>query len=92
MRLILILIFCGIGGMSFHQSRTVIDKYFEGDVYKRLTSYGVGVLAVIPFSLAIFNELEELDCRKRHVLALLLAAVCFGIGVVAGYVMDEVGK
>jgi len=49
-------------------------------------------LLIQPFAVLLDNHLDIEDAAERHVLADLLAGVLFGIGVMAGYLIDAVGK
>lgn len=81
------------GGIAIHQTRPIIDHYFENEANKSLASYGIGVLAIVPYSLLLHEDLKEIqDDGKRHVLAVLLSSIFLGIGVVTGYVLGEMGK
>lgn len=91
MKLIFTMIFTIAGGLASHQVRKVIDKYFQSDTYGRLACYSFGYLATQPFSLALFIEMDE-EPRRRHIIASVLAGALFGVGVIGGYLLDEVSQ
>lgn len=93
MRTLLVLMAAVIGGMAAHLTRPVIDRCFENEVYRRMSSYSVGVLVMQPFSILLSNQLRGVsDEDERHMLSNLMTAALFAIGVMFGYFLDLVSQ
>jgi hypothetical protein len=85
------LVAAAMGGLLLHSAEMAIDTTFSG-TNAQMVKYTTGTLGVLPFALSIFERTDDMPGRDRFVMAYLVAAVAFGLGVLLGHWADAVRK
>jgi hypothetical protein len=80
------LVFCW--GWASHYSRPVVVQAISAPDTRRLASYIVGTLALIPAVCLFWHELHEIGGIRRLLAAHVLADSAFGLGLGAHYVVE----
>jgi len=80
-------------GIGLHQTRHIIDNlHTDSAVVKRLSSYGVGYIGILPVLIMFLIMLGvERETRTKVALAYLGSGTMTGIGVFIGYVLESLG-
>ena len=77
-----------IAGFAAHQLRRVTNQFATG--WRELMNYGIGAVGLLPFGMLFHNHLEERRRSESFAIAYILTVVSFGIGVIAGWIFDEI--
>ncbi len=88
--MLLYLIVGSLGGYGAHQLRRFTARITGG--WREIMHYTLGVMLNFPFAVLLYHRLPKDDRDKtfRFSVSYVMSFAAFGVGVIAGWVFDEV--